>query len=102
MSNRRERRRIDKALGVFKAIKNASKEEKAVMLAKLKEVNDAIKKDWTEEQETLRQEEEVQRYAKALQFQIELGKTHEEAEAFLQKERELEESKRAKKKRRND
>jgi hypothetical protein len=101
MYNRKERRRIEKDLGITKLLKSAPKEVKDIILQKRKEENLAMQQAWKEEQEAAANEREVQRYAKQLQFYTEtLGYTHQEAEKTLQEQR-LKEEERAARKRKN-
>lgn len=98
MYNRKERRRIEKELGITKLLKVAPKEVKDVIIQKRREENEAMQKAWREEQESLARENEIQRYAKQLQFYTEeLGHTHQEAEKILQEQRKKEEERKARK-----
>ena len=99
MYNRKERRRIEKELGIAKLLKVAPKEVKDVLIQKRKEENEAMQQAWRDEQEALANEREVQRYAKQLQFYIEeMGYTQKEAEETLQKQRILAEERALRKK----
>lgn len=99
MYNRKERRKLDKQLGLNKFLKTAPKELKEKLLQKRKEESLAIQKERKENLETIARENEVQLYAKRLQFYIEkMGYTQEDAEQILQKEKLIEEERAARKK----
>ena len=97
MYNRKERRKIEKDLGIIKLLKVAPKEVKDMIIQKRREENEAMQRAWREEQEAIARENEVQRYAKRLQFYTEMGHTQQEAEEILQKERSKEEARAARK-----
>jgi hypothetical protein len=100
MYNRKERRRIEKELGITKLLKSAPKEVKEQLLQKRKEENLAMQQAWKEEQDALANEREIQRYAKQLQFYTEeLNYSHKEAEEIIKKQRLLEEERALRKKR---
>ena len=101
MYNRKERRRIEKELGITKLLKVAPKEVKDHLLQKRKEENLAMQQAWKEEQEALANEREIQRYAKQLQFYTEeLNYSQKEAEEIIKKQR-LAEEERALRKKKN-
>lgn len=97
MYNRKERRKIEKDLGIIKLLKVAPKEVKDMIIQKRREENEAMQRAWREEQEAIARENEVQHYAKRLQFYTEMGHTQQEAEEILQKERSKEEARAARK-----
>lgn len=85
MSNRKERRKIDKELGIFKAIKRApNKEAREEILIKRRELNDAIKKQQQDIFDSQRKEQEIEIYTKSLQFYMGLGNTQKEAEEIIE------------------
>jgi len=99
MYNRKERRRIEKELGIAKLLKHAPKDVKDILLQKRKEENLAMQQAWKEEQESIANEREVQRYAKQLQFYMEeMDLTQKEAEETIQKQRLIEEERALRKK----
>lgn len=83
MYNRRERRRIEKELGISKLIKEGPKDISELLLNKRKEESLAMQKEWQEQQEAIAREEEIQRYAKSLQLYTDQGYTIQEAESKI-------------------
>ncbi|MFM2010305.1 MAG: hypothetical protein RLZZ479_696 [Bacteroidota bacterium] len=99
MYNRKERRKIDKQLGINKLLKIAPKELKEKLLQKRKEESLAIQKDRKENLEAIAIENEIQLYTKRLQFYIEkMGYTQEKAEQILLNEKLKDEEREARKK----
>jgi hypothetical protein len=83
MYNRRERRRIEKELGITKLIKEGPREIREQLLKQRQEESLALQREWREQQEAIAREEEIQRYAKTLQLYTDMGYTVEEAEAKI-------------------
>ncbi len=83
MYNRRERRRIEKELGITKLIKEGPREIREQLIKQRNEESLAMQREWREQQEAIAREEEIQRYAKTLQLYTEMGYTVEEAEAKI-------------------
>jgi len=101
MYNRRERRKIEKELGIFKLIKNGPKDVREELLRQRKEEAQAIIQQRNEEQETLRLAREADQYARSLQFLMEEGYSQKEAESILSERRQRDEERAAKKRARN-
>ena len=101
MYNRRERRRIEKELGISKLIKEGPREIKEILLKKRKEESLALQKERQENLEATAREEEVQRYARTLQlYTEELGYSVEEAEKKIEAQRIIDEERAMRKRKR--
>jgi SOS response regulatory protein OraA/RecX len=97
MYNRRERRKIEKDLGILKLIKKGPKEVRDELLRQRKEEVQALIQQRNEEQETLRLAREADQYARSLQFLMEQGYNQKEAESILDERRQRDEERAAKK-----
>lgn len=102
MYNRKERRKIEKELGIFKLIKKGPKDVREELLRQRKEEAQAIIQQRKEEQETLRLAREADQYAKSLQYLMEQGYDQKEAESILQERIQRDEERAAKKRARKN
>ena len=95
--NHRQRRKMEKDLGLLAEFKKLSEAEKAEVRRRKREAGIQIHLRNVQEMENQKIQAEAESYAKRIQSWIEGGKTPEEAEAIVKKNYEIAEMKRAKK-----
>lgn len=94
--NHKQRRELEKNLGLFKEYKKMSEAEKAEVRRKKRLAGEQIHLRNVQEIENRRIQQEAEIYAKQIQNWIESGKTPEEAEAIVKKNYEVAEKRREK------
>lgn len=94
MYNHRQRREMEKQLGLYKEFSKMSSKEKGEIRRRKTEVGKEIHLRNLQEWENQRIKQESEAYAKQIQGFISSGKTPEEAEAIIKKNYELEEKRR--------
>lgn len=88
MYNHKQRREMEKNLGLLKEYRIMSESEKAEIRKKKREAGNQIHLRNLQEAENARIQAEAEREAKIMQNLISEGKTHEEAEEVVRKNRE--------------
>lgn len=91
MYNHKQRREMEKNLGLLKEYKNMSAEQKAAVRKKKREAGEQIHLRNLQESENSRLQAEAEAEARTLQGMIIKGYTPEQAEDFVRKNRELSE-----------
>jgi len=96
MENRRQRREAEKNMGFHKIEKELTSEERAVLKERKREYARQAQLMRAQEAENNRMNVEAEKWSKLIESYIESGKTREEAEGILQRNRELQEKREAK------
>ena len=96
MYNHKQRREMEKSLGLYKEYKNMSEAQKAEVRKKKREAGEQIHLRNLQEWENQRIQAEAEAEAKQLQAWMDGGKTYEEASSIIAKNREVAESRAAK------
>ena len=97
MYNRRQRREMEKKMGLLDTFSKLTPKEKAEISRRKAEAGKQIHLKNIQELENQRIQQEAESYAKQLQSWIASGKTAEEAEAILVRNNEIQAAKAAKK-----
>jgi len=81
--NRRERRKLEKQFGLMKQYQNGTKEERAEIRARRREMGKKLHQQHLENVENSLREQKEKREAQMIQNWIKSGKTEEEAKAII-------------------
>jgi hypothetical protein len=95
MQNRRERRAAEKAMGFHKIEKAMSADEKKVLKDRKREYVKQMLLMQAQEAENRKNAEEAEKWSKSLETWMADGKTREEAEAILLKNKEVSDKRKA-------
>lgn len=96
MYNRKQRRDMERKLGLFRETSKMSKSQRDDIKFNKKRAGEQIHLNNIQEWENQRMKDEADSYANHLQSLMESGKTYEEADAILKKNNELDEARRKK------
>lgn len=97
MYNHKQRREMEKQLGLLKSYQKMSEREKAEVREKKRRAGEQIHLRNLQEAENQRSQAEADNEAKQIQSWVDAGKTYEEAEAIVRNNREIKRAREEKK-----